>query len=111
MVVKMDINKLINESEIELKDIYNEVDSNLFINSKRVLDAFHNNGISEQCFNSTTGYGYGDLGREKIEKVFAEVLCAEDALVRNQFIAFLLYLDQMICFYLLAVLHMILYTK
>ncbi len=83
----MDINKLINDSEIELKDIYNEVDSNLFINSKRVLDAFHNNGISEQCFNSTTGYGYGDLGREKIEKVFAEVLCAEDALVRNQFIS------------------------
>ena len=83
----MDINKLINDSEIELKDIYNEVDSNLFINSKRVLDAFHNSGISEQCFNSTTGYGYGDLGREKIEKVFAEVLCAEDALVRNQFIS------------------------
>ena len=83
----MDINKLINDSEIELKDIYNEVDSNLFINSKKVLDAFHNSGISEQCFNSTTGYGYGDLGREKIEKVFAEVLCAEDALVRNQFIS------------------------
>ena len=83
----MDINKLINDSEIELKDIYNEIDSNLFINSKRVLDAFHNSGISEQCFNSTTGYGYGDLGREKIEKVFAEVLCAEDALVRNQFIS------------------------
>lgn len=83
----MDINKLIIESEIELKDIYNDIDNRLFLNSKKVLDAFHNNSISEQCFNSTTGYGYGDLGREKIERVFAEVLGAEDALVRNQFIS------------------------
>lgn len=83
----MEIKKLINESEIELKDIFNEIDNNSFVNSKKVLDAFHHNEISESSFNETTGYGYGDLGREKIEKVFAEVLGAEDALVRNQFIS------------------------
>ena len=52
-----------------------------------VLNAFHNNKISEAHFNSTTGYGYGDIGREAIENVFAEVLGAEDSLVRNQLIS------------------------
>lgn len=83
----MDIKKIINESEIELKDVFIDIDKELFNNSEKVLNAFHHNEISEACFNSTTGYGYGDLGREKIEKVFAEILGSEDALVRNQFIS------------------------
>lgn len=58
-----------------------------FKNSKKVLEAFHHNNISETHFTTTTGYGYGDVGRGAIEKVFAEVLGAEDALVRNQFIS------------------------
>src|SRR5699024_4165107 len=45
------------------------------------------NSLSETHFNSTTGYGYNDEGREVIEKVFANVFKAEDALVRNQFIS------------------------
>ena len=53
----------------------------------KVLNAFHNNRISDVHFGSTTGYGYGDIGRDTIENVFAEVLGAEDALVRSQFIS------------------------
>lgn len=83
----MDIKKIINESEIELKDVFIDIDKKLSNNSEKVLNAFHHNEISEACFNSTTGYGYGDLGREKIEKVFGEILGSEDALVRNQFIS------------------------
>ena len=83
----MEIRKLINECENELKDIYSEIDKRCLLFSEKILNAFHNHNISEACFNSTTGYGYGDLGREKIEKVFAEIFGGENALVRNQFIS------------------------
>ncbi len=83
----MEVNNLINESEKELKDIYSDIDNRCLYFSEKVLNAFHNNNISEACFNQTTGYGYGDLGREKIEDVFAEILGGEKALVRNQFIS------------------------
>lgn len=83
----MDILKLINESENDLQSIYKKIDENAYINTKKVLDAFHKAKISENHFNSTTGYGYGDLGRDKIEEVFSYVLGSEDSLVRNQFIS------------------------
>ncbi len=83
----MDVNKLLIESEKELKDIYSDIDDRCLYFSEKVLNAFHNNNISEACFNQTTGYGYGDLGREKIEDVFAEIFGGEKALVRNQFIS------------------------
>lgn len=83
----MEVNNLINESEKELKDIYSDIDNKCLYFSEKVLNAFHNNNISEACFNQTTGYGYGDLGRDKIEDVFAEIFGGEKALVRNQFIS------------------------
>ena len=83
----MNIDKLIDESEKELSSIFNEIDKNEYENSKKVMNAFWDNKVSEACFNSTTGYGYNDLGRDTIEKIFADVLDAEDALVRNQFIS------------------------
>ena len=83
----MNIDKLINDSEKELKNIFSKIDELEYKNSKKVSEAFWNNKVSEACFNSTTGYGYNDLGRDTIERIFAEVLDAEDALVRNQFIS------------------------
>lgn len=56
-------------------------------NSEKVLRAFNEENVSESCFNSTTGYGYGDLGREVIENVYKNIFKAEDALVRNQMIS------------------------
>ena len=56
-------------------------------NSQKVIEAFWQNNVSEIHFASTTGYGYGDIGRDTIEKVFASIFKAEDALVRNQFIS------------------------
>lgn len=79
--------KLVKESEQELKEEYIKLDEICFNNSLKVLNAFHKYQVSETDFNSTTGYGYGDTGREKIEKVFAEVLGAEDALVRKEIIS------------------------
>ena len=78
---------LVNKAELSLKEEFLKIDELCFKNSKKVLDAFKDNHISESHFNSTTGYGYNDIGRDTIEKVFANVLDAEDALVRSQFIS------------------------
>lgn len=79
--------ELINKEEKELLDIFSNIDNNTFINSKKVLDAFHKNNISESDLNGTTGYGYNDIGRDKIENIFAYILDTEDALVRTQIIS------------------------
>ena len=73
--------------EKELSNEFNKIDQICEYNSKKVLDAFRNNRLSENHFNSTTGYGYGDSGREVIEKIYSEIFKSEDALVRNQFIS------------------------
>ena len=83
----ININKLIKDAENKCKEELNKIDEMCFLNSKKVLDAFHNHNVSEIHFNQTTGYGYGDIGREVIEEVYSEVLGAEDSLVRNQFIS------------------------
>ena len=78
---------IIEKAEKELKSIYEEIDKNCNYNSLKVLSAFHKNQVQEGFFNSTTGYGYNDFGRDNIEKIFAEVLDGEDAIVRSQFIS------------------------
>ena len=87
MEFKKEVVKLISECENELKDRFLEIDNICYQNSLKVLDAFGENKISESHFNSTTGYGYNDYGRDAIESVFANIFKAEDALVRNQFIS------------------------
>lgn len=78
---------LIQDSEKEIKTQLEKIDDIVFINSKKVLDAFQKNSVSEYHFNSTTGYGYGDIGRETIERVYSDIFKSEDALVRGQFIS------------------------
>lgn len=56
-------------------------------NGAKVLSAFINNRVSEQCFYGSSGYGYGDMGREVLDKVYAEVFGTEDALVRHNFVS------------------------
>lgn len=85
--IKENILNLANEVEEEIKPIFDEINKTCEENSLKVLQAFRRNNISDMHFNSTTGYGYGDIGRDTIEKVFAEVLGAEDSLVRSQFIS------------------------
>lgn len=55
-------------------------------NSEKVLKAFIDNRVGEMHLKGTTGYGYGDDGRDKLDAVFAQVLGAEDALVRHTFV-------------------------
>ena len=70
-----------------LKIEFDKVDALTLYNSKKVLDAFHKNNVSEIHFNSTSGYGYNDIGRDVIERVYSDIFKCEDALVRNQFIS------------------------
>ena len=81
------VRKIVLNAEESLKEEFKKIDEMCDMNSLKVLSAFNKNNISETHFGSTTGYGYDDLGRDAIERVFAEVLGAEDALVRSQFIS------------------------
>ena len=77
----------INNEEKKVQKELQEIDTNCDLNTLKVLSAFHKYNVSENAFNSTTGYGYNDYGRDVIEKVFADVLGAESSLVRSQFIS------------------------
>lgn len=77
----------IQEKELEIKNELNKIDEICFYNSRKVLEAFNKNNLSEIHFNSTTGYGYNDSGRETIEKIYSDIFKSEDALVRSQFIS------------------------
>lgn len=68
----------------ELKERFDEIDKNAEYNQLKVLDALQKNHVSEACLLGTTGYGYNDLGRETLEKVYASIFHTEDALVRPQ---------------------------
>lgn len=78
---------IVREAEEAIGEEFKKIDDMAVKNSLKVLTSFHRNNVSECHFNGTTGYGYNDIGRDKIEDVFRDVLGAEDALVRNQFIS------------------------
>ena len=80
------LNKAI-EVENELKDKFKEIDQVVYINSEKVLSAFHKELVQASDFNGTTGYGYGDIGRDKLEKIYADIFHCERALVRAQFVS------------------------
>ena len=79
-----EINKLGIEAEMECKPYFDAVDEVALFNSEKVLNAFLENEVSYQDFTEINGYAFFDEARDKIEKVFAQILGAEDALVRAQ---------------------------
>lgn len=85
--VREEIIQMVNQAEKILTPQFEKIDALADYQSLNVLNAFHKYQVSEIHMRSTTGYGYDDIGRDTIEKVFAEVLGAEDCLVRNQFIS------------------------
>ena len=70
--------------EEELSERFLEIDRTAEMNQLRVLHAMQKNKVSAACFESSSGYGYDDIGRETLEKVYADVFQTEDALVRPQ---------------------------
>lgn len=79
----MDIKKI----EEELSEEFKKIEEIEYLNSQKVIEAFWQEKVSTQHFVETTGYGYGDLGRDTLEKIYARIFKSEDALVRTQFIS------------------------
>ena len=84
----IDSSILIKSKEIEenLKCVYEEIEDIALYNQAKVLKAFKDNRVSQMHMNKTTGYGYNDVGREVIEKIYADIFHTEDSLVRVQFV-------------------------
>lgn len=76
--------ELAKQSDIDCQTLYNEIDEICLYNSNRILSAFIENQVSYSDFSDINGYGNYDAGRDKLEKIFADVLGCEDALVRPQ---------------------------
>ena len=74
-------NLLIEQCEIELAKKFKEFEDIALFNQEKVLNAFKDNQIALRHFSGTSGYGYDDEGRDTLNKVFAEVLGAEKAIV------------------------------
>ena len=85
ILISLQIEKV--DNKIRDEKLFQKVDELESFYSKKVLDAFKKFMVSETDFHGTTGYGYNDTGRDKIDKIFAEVLDSEKALVRSQFIS------------------------
>jgi len=84
---KEQLQELISRVEQKIEPEIKRIEQQCEKNSKKVLTAFQNNQITEAHFGSTSGYGYDDMGRDALERVFGEILDAEDALVRAQMIS------------------------
>ena len=82
--IDKDLMELAEQSDLELKDIYKNIDNICLYNSNTILSAFIENQVSYSDFADINGYGNYDEGRNKLEKIFAAVLGCEDALVRPQ---------------------------
>lgn len=85
--IKDEVIEMAKEIEHDLKPIFEKIDKNCLKNSQKVLKAFQDNKVSTVDFNEVTGYGFYDMGREKLEKVYAQIFGAEDSLVRPQIMA------------------------
>ena len=79
--------KLVSEAEESIKEQFKHIENICEINQLRVMKAFADNRVSDSHFVATTGYGYDDLGRDTIDRVYADIMGAEDALVRHNFIS------------------------
>lgn len=69
--------KLAKETEKKVEPVFKKIDEICEINSLKVLKAFQENKISDMHFNQTTGYGYGDIGRDTCERVFADIFLSK----------------------------------
>ena len=79
--------KLVSEAEESIKEQFKHIENICEINQLRVMKAFADSRVSDSHFVATTGYGYDDLGRDTLDRVYADIMGAEDALVRHNFIS------------------------
>lgn len=83
----MEKNNIVQNAELKVKQYFERIDEIKEYNQEKVLKAFYNNKIGLEHFASVSGYGHDDMGREALDKVFADVFKAEKAVVRNHFVS------------------------
>ena len=84
--IRPEVYELARQAEEEIRPQFERIDRIAMLNTRKVMTAFQDNKVSDSCFAGTTGYGYDDLGREVLDKVYAQVFCTEAALVRIGFV-------------------------
>src|SRR5690606_7399841 len=81
------LNPIIKEVEKQIRPIHDKIDEIVEANQYKVLKSFQNNSVSDSHFHPSTGYGYDDLGRDTLEKVYADYFGTDAVLVRPQIIS------------------------
>ena len=84
--IKPSVYDMARRAEERIRPQFREIERRAELNTRRVMEAFQDNRVSESCFAGTTGYGYDDLGRETLDKIYARIFGTEAALVRLQFV-------------------------
>ncbi len=74
------------QAQADLQEQFSRIDAIAEANTQKVLAAFQKHRVAESYFAGTTGYGYDDIGRDKLEEIYADIFCTEDALVRINFV-------------------------
>ena len=82
--ISEELESLSNQEENDLKELYKKQEEICLKNSIKVFNAFRDEGVSTTDFNELTGYGYSDVGRDKLERIYSRVFGTEDAIVRPQ---------------------------
>ena len=85
--IKKQANNIVENAQEQVAQMFNVVDSIAEFNQAKVLKAFQDNKIGEEHFYTVTGYGHDDLGREALDKVYAQVFKAQEAIVRPHFVS------------------------
>ena len=84
--IRPEVYDLAEKAMAKLHPVFERIDAVAMKNTRKVMEAFQDNKVSESCFAGTTGYGYDDLGREVLDKIYAQIFGAEAALVRINFV-------------------------
>ena len=84
--IKPQVYDMADRAEQRIRPVFDQIDRVAAFNTRKVMEAFQDHRVSEGCFAGTTGYGYDDLGRETLDKIYAQIFKTEAALVRAQFV-------------------------
>ena len=84
--IKPEVYDMAARAQAGIRPVFDEIDRVAEHNTRKVMKAFQDHRVSEACFAGTTGYGYDDLGRETLDKIYAQIFGTEAALVRVQFV-------------------------
>ena len=84
--IKPTVYEMADRAESQIRPIFVQIDRVAQENTRKVMEAFQDHRVSEACFAGTTGYGYDDLGRETLDRIYAQIFGTEAAIVRSQFV-------------------------